>query len=448
MAGPSGERSPGLRGMFEHFVHSEVSGSLVLLTCTIVALALANSPWSGVYDRILHTKIGVSLGDRSFALSVHHFVNDFLMAVFFFVVGLEIKRELVVGQLSSIRKAVLPVTAAIGGMAVPAALYAVFNAGGEAAGGWGIPMATDIAFALGVLALFGRRMPIGLKVFLTALAIADDLGAVLVIAVFYTPEIRWTSLAAAVVLLAVTRLASRAGIRSQGVYAVLVLGVWAAVFASGIHATVAGVLVAFLVPVRARRDPKHFLETAGSRLEGLRGTALSRESMVGDRSQLDALTDLRQAADDMIPPGIAFERELHPVVAFLILPLFALCNAGVVVDAASFREGLSHPLGLGIVAGLVLGKQIGITLFSWLAVRSGRAALPEGVRWGQLYGAACLAGIGFTMSLFITGLAFPDEALIVRAKVGILLASLLAAVWGAAVLAVGRAGAGTRTSSG
>jgi NhaA family Na+:H+ antiporter len=438
MTGSKKERGPGLRGMFEHFVHSEVSGSLVLLTCTIVALALANSQWAGDYDRILHTKIGVSFGDRKFALSVHHFVNDFLMAIFFFVVGLEIKRELVVGQLSSIRKAVLPVTAAIGGMAVPAALYAALNAGGEGARGWGVPMATDIAFALGVLALFGRRVPIGLKVFLTALAIADDLGAVLVLAVFYTPEIRWKSLAAALVLLAITRLATRAGMRSQGVYAVLVLGVWAAVFASGIHATVAGVLVAFLVPVRARRDPKHFLETAASRLEGLRGAELSRESMVGDRSQLDALADLREAADDMIPPGIAFESELHPAVAFLILPLFALCNAGVAVNAASFREGLAHPVGLGIIAGLVLGKQIGITLFGWLAVRSGRAALPEGVTWRQVWGAACLAGIGFTMSLFITSLAFPDEALETRAKVGILFASLLAAAWGAVVLATSR----------
>jgi NhaA family Na+:H+ antiporter len=442
------ERSPGLRGVFEHFVHSEVSGSIVLLACTIVALALANSSWAGHYERILHTKIGVSFGDQKFALSVHHFVNDFLMAVFFFVVGLEIKRELVVGQLSSVRKAVLPVTAAIGGMAVPAALFAVFNSGGEGARGWGVPMATDIAFALGVLALFGRRVPIGLKVFLTALAIADDLGAVLVIAVFYTPEIRWKSLAVAAVLLVATRLAARAGVRSQGVYAVLVLGVWAAVFASGIHATVAGVLVAFLVPVRARREPDHFLETAGNRLEELRGKTLSRQSMVGDRSQLDALSDLKEAAGDMIPPGIAFESELHPVVAFLILPLFALCNAGVAVNAASFRESVTHPLGLGIVVGLVLGKQIGITLFGWLAVRFGRAVLPEGVGWVQVYGAACLAGIGFTMSLFITELAFPDEALIVSAKVGILLASLLAAAWGAAVLALRKADNGAQPRRG
>jgi len=422
-------------GVFQRFFHSGAASSVALLFATLVALALANSPWADLYSRLCHMEIGVTWARAQFSLSLQHFVNDFLMAIFFFVVGLEIKRELVVGHLSSLKRAALPVTAAIGGMLPPALFYAAFNARGAGAHGWGIPMATDIAFALGLLSLFGNRVPIGLKVFLTALAIVDDLGAVLVIAIFYTSQIRWVGLVAAALCLGAIALAGRLGIRSAGVYVLLALGVWAAVFASGIHATVAGVLVAFLVPVRAQRVPERFLEVAQKRLEELRGAALTRESMVGDRTQLDAITDLHEAAGDMRPPALALEAELHPTVSFLVLPLFALFNAGVTIDLPTFRSGLSHPVGLGVVVGLVLGKQIGVTLFSWLAVRSGRSTLPRGVTWPVLYGTACLAGIGFTMSLFISDLAFTDEALIGLAKVGILCASLIAAIWGTLVLA-------------
>ncbi len=423
----------GFVGWFEWFVRSEVAGSLLLLACTVAALVWANSRWAEIYDHLLHTTIGVSWGAAAFKLTLHHWVNDGLMVVFFFVVGLEIKRELVVGQLSSLDRAVLPVAAAIGGMVVPALLYGVLNVGGVGASGWGVPMATDIAFALGVLALFGSRAPIGLKVFLTALAIADDLGAVLVIALFYTAEIRWLALAAAAVLLVALFVAIRAGVGRLGVLVPLIVGVWLAVFASGVHATVAGILVAMVIPVRARIEPGRFLAVVRERLGRLESVELSRHSMIDDPEQLDAIEDLHEASGEMVPAGLALEHALHPIQVWVILPLFALANAGVALggDAAA---ALANPISLGIVAGLVLGKPLGIVLFSWLAVGSGRGSLPGGVTWGQLVGVGCLAGIGFTMSLFVSGLAFVDPALVVSAKVGILLASLTAAVLGSLLL--------------
>ena len=420
-------------GIFERFVHSEVTGSALLLACTAGALALANSARAETYFGILYTKVGLSWGDAKFALTVQHWINDLLMVVFFFVVGLEIKRELLVGQLSSAKKALLPVMAALGGMVLPALFYAWFNTGGGGAAGWGIPMATDIAFALGVLSLFGKRVPIGLKVFLTALAIVDDLGAVLVIAIFYTAQIHWLPLLIAVAFLALIAGANRLHVEHPAVYVPLAVGVWAGVLGSGVHATVAGVLVALLVPIAARREPREFLAVSDARLAELRSAGLTPQSMVADRTQYDAISDLHKAAGDMRPPGLALEEVLHPFVVFFILPLFALFNAGVAIDG-SFVDGLTHPVSLGVIAGLVFGKQIGITIFSWIAVKTGRAALPDGVRWSHIYGGATVAGIGFTMSLFVTELAFDDPTLIARAKIGILLASLAAALWGAAVL--------------
>ncbi len=431
-------RHDDVKGIFERFVHSEVSGSALLLICTAAALGLANSSTAEAYFGLLYTKVGLSWGDAKFALTVQHWINDLLMVVLFFVVGLEIKRELLVGQLSSTRKALLPVMAALGGMVVPALLYSVFNAGGEGAGGWGIPMATDIAFALGALALFGKRVPIGLKIFLTALAIVDDLGAVLVIAIVYTARIHWVALAVALAFLGLIAGANRLRVQHPAVYVLLALGVWAGVFASGVHATVAGVLVALLVPIGARRDPREFFDVSDARLAELRVASLTPDSMVSNRSQFDAISDLHKISGDMRPPGLALEEMLHPFVVFVILPLFALFNAGVAIGGR-FMDGLLHPVSLGILAGLVIGKQIGITLFSWMAVKSGQAALPDGVRWAHIYGCACIAGIGFTMSLFVTELAFTDVTLLARAKVGILIASLVAALWGAGVLQVGLA---------
>jgi NhaA family Na+:H+ antiporter len=422
-----------LGGAFESFVHSEVTGSLILLASTVVALVWANSPWAADYFRVAYTKIGVSWGGAAFSLTLQHWINDGLMAVFFFVVGLEIKREIVVGELSSVRKAALPIAAAAGGMIAPAALYLLFNRGTEGASGWGVPVATDIAFALGILAVFGRRVPVGLKVFLTALAIADDLGAVAVIALFYSERIRWSALLLAALALGLIALAARAHIRWSGLYLVLAGAVWLAVLASGVHATIAGILVALLVPVRALAEPQAPIRVAMARLGELERLRLSRDSMIAERTQLEAIDELHRTTGELRPPGLTLEERLHPVVVFVILPLFALFNAGVSLGEG-FARHLTSPVALGIVLGLVLGKPIGVVGASWLAIRYGRATMPEGVSWRQLYGVACLAGIGFTMSLFITDLAFAEDSLIASAKVGILVASTLAGVLGSLVL--------------
>jgi NhaA family Na+:H+ antiporter len=414
-------------------VHSEVTGSVLLLGCTVLALIAANSPWAATYFDLLHTYIGVSWGDASFKLSLHHWINDGLMVIFFFVVGLEIKRELVVGELSNLKRASLPVMAAFGGMAVPAGLYVVFNIGGPGSRGWGIPMATDIAFALGVLAIFGRRVPIGLKVFLTALAIADDLGAVAVIALFYTEETNLVALGLALVLLVVLFAVIRLRVRRTGVLLILMVGVWIDVFASGVHATIAGILLAMVIPVRPGVRVSRFVSEAEAFLEKVKLRQQVQNCIISDREQLEAIEKVHTRAHEALPSGLMLERYLHPVQVWLILPLFAFANAGVEVDG-HILEALANPVSLGIVFGLVVGKPLGIFAFAWLAVRTGLGSLPVGVTWGQIFGTGCLAGIGFTMSLFITDLAFDAEILISSAKLGILAASLAAAALGAVVL--------------
>ena len=420
-------------GVLDWFIHSEVAGSAVLLASTVAAMVWANSPWAESYVQLAHTNIVISVGSHRLALSLQHWINDALMAVFFFVIGLEIKRELVVGHLSSVRQAILPVAAAGGGMVFPALIYAALNAGGAGAAGWGIPVATDIAFALGILALLGRRVPIGLKVFLTALAIADDLGAVLVIALFYTAEIRWVALGAALVSLLLLAVLTRTGLRRPLFYGVVVGGVWLSVFASGVHTTVAGILVAMLVPVRPRLGPTEFFARVSRGLEALRAAELTRDSVLADEAQLDALLLLDDAATEMQPPGLALERYLHPVQALFILPLFAFVNAGVSLGGRAL-DILAEPVTLGIVAGLVLGKVTGISLMSWLAVRCGLAQLPAEVTWPQVVGAGLLGGVGFTMSLFVSELAFDSESMLNAAKLGVLVASLAAGVGGYLVL--------------
>jgi NhaA family Na+:H+ antiporter len=366
-------------------------------------------------------------------MSAAHWVNDGLMAIFFFVVGLEIKRELTVGQLSTFRSALLPVAAALGGLVAPALIYASLNAGTPGERGWGIPMATDIAFALGVLALVGSRVPVGLKVFLTALAIADDLGAVLVIAVFYTERVNLLALGADAALLALLFLAVRHTARMYSLYVVLALGIWAAMLASGVHATVAGILVALALPVRARIEPQQFLDAVRGRLAFLQERSLSRDSMVKNREQMEAIEDVATATLDFLPAGFALERYLHPITAFLILPVFALFNAGVRLDGR-IQEAVMQPVSLGIVLGLFFGKQLGITLTSFVAVKTGQAELPPGVTLPQIYGASILGGIGFTMSIFVASLAFADGPLLAAAKLGILVASTISGVTGFAVL--------------
>jgi NhaA family Na+:H+ antiporter len=318
-------------------------------------------------------------------------------------------------------------------MAVPAMLYAALNTGGAGAAGWGVPMATDIAFALGVLAIFGTRAPLGLKVFLTALAIADDLGAVMVIAIFYTERINIVALVVAAVLLAVLFVIIQARPKSVGVQLIFIVGVWLAVFTSGVHATVAGILVALVVPVRPRVDIPSFISQTERFLKKVRTMEFSRDSIFRDKHQLNAVEHVHERAGDTLPLGLVLEHALHPVQVWLILPLFALANAGVRIDS-HILEALANPISLGIMVGLVLGKPVGITALSWLVVKIGKASLPTGVSWMQIIGAGCLAGIGFTMSLFIAALAWTDEALIANAKIGILAASLLSGVIGFVLL--------------
>ena len=387
-------------GMFDRFVHSEVSGSLVLLTFAVGALVWANSPWADSYFGMVNTRVGVTWGDQSLQMSLGHWIADGLMAIFFFVVGLEIKREISVGQLSSFNQALLPVGAALGGAIVPAIIYVLFTFGGEGAAGWGIPMATDIAFALGILALFGSRVPIGLKVFLTALAIADDLLAVSVIAFFYSGGVSFSALGIAAVFMLLIVAAGWLEFRQTWIYLLLAAGAWAGVFASGVHATVAGVLIAMLVPMRSKIEPDEFFERTRQRWEELGATELTRASPITDKEQMRALDDMYLAIEDMRPAGISLESQLHPVQSFVILPLFALFMAGVEINADALSR-LTSPVSLGIIFGLLAGKQIGVTGAAWLAVRSGYTELPEGVTWWQIWGAACLAGVGFTMAIFI-----------------------------------------------
>src|SRR5918995_6903206 len=418
---------------FQDFAHKQSTGGILLIMATVVALVWANSPWAESYAALWHTKLTVGVGDFSISKDLNHWINDGLMAVFFLVVGLEIKREILVGELSSIRGATLPVAAAVGGSLVPAAIYLSINAGTEGSAGWGIPMATDIAFALGVLALLGEKAPVGLKVFLTALAIVDDIIAVLVIAFFYSSEISWGALGVGVVFLAALVVANLLGVGKTLVYAVLGIGLWLCFLLSGVHATIAGVLLALTVPAVSFMDPGAFLERSRYVLDRFEKAGEKGENVLANEERQAALHALNHAAYKLEPPLHELEHALHPWVVFAIMPLFALANAGVPLGEG-IAEALSSPVALGIVLGLVVGKPLGITLFAWLAVRSGISELPGGINWRHVYGAGWLAGIGFTMSLFITDLAFSDSSLVDAAKLGILVASLTAGVVGWTIL--------------
>jgi len=426
------QNAPALLRPFQEFFAQEAAGAVLLMVCTGVALAWANSPWSDSYVHLWETRLSFSLGEAGISKSLHHWINDGLMAVFFFVVGLEIKREFQVGELASARQAALPLAAAVGGMAVPALLYAAVNAGGPAASGWGVPMATDIAFALGVLSLLGPRVPLVLKVFLAALAIVDDLGAVLVIAVFYTDTILVWWLGVGAVFLAAMFAMNRLQVRHPLPYAVLGAALWFAVLESGVHATIAGVLAALVIPARRLINAGEFAERGGTLLaefaDDLPGTP---GELTED--QRDAIHSLEVATEAVQTPSARLEHALHPWVAFFIMPVFALANAGVPLGA-SFLRALTEPAAIGIMLGLVVGKQIGVGLFAWLALRTGLGRMPAGVSARQIWGAACLCGIGFTMSLFIADLEFGSAALLESAKAGILVASVLSGILGWMIL--------------
>jgi NhaA family Na+:H+ antiporter len=415
---------------FQQFVRTESASGVVLLACTAAALAWANSPWSESYFHLWERTFTVGFEGLALTKTLHHWINDGLMVVFFFLVGLEIKRELLVGELASPRRAALPIAGAVGGMLVPAALFAALNAGGPGAKGWGIPMATDIAFAIGVLALLGPRVPTALKVFLTALAIVDDMGAVLVIALFYTADISLASLGAAGLVLALLVLCNASGVRHAAVYAVLGVLLWLAVLKSGIHATIAGVLLAMTIPARTRIDEDEFLARGQEALDEFRAASdpvLS--SVLTNPRQQEALHRLERHVDEVQAPLLTMEHAHHGIVAFGIMPLFAFANSGVRVTP-ELLGSLAWSVVLGVLLGLVVGKPLGITLASWLAARARLATVPAGVRWSALHAVSWLGGIGFTMSLFVADLAYGAGPLLDSAKIGILAASLLAGAVG------------------
>jgi NhaA family Na+:H+ antiporter len=425
-SGPIVER---LARPFQRFFAVEAASSALLLAATLLALALANSPWAEAYAALWHTRLELHLGAASLALSLEHWVNDGLMTIFFFVVGLEIKHELVAGELASRARAALPMIGALGGMVVPAALYAVLHAGGPAAAGWGVPMATDIAFAVAALAALGSRVPQGLRVFLLALAIVDDLGAVTVIAVFYSESLSAAALAAAGAGLAAIYAANRAGVRAYPIYWALGAGVWLATLHSGVHATVAGVALGLLTPASTGAA----LPRLAARGRELLATALERGGEAGERKRL--AREMRALSHGFVSPLEYLTGRLHPWVAFVIMPVFALANAGVALEAETLADPLGRRVALAVALGLAVGKPLGIAGFSLLGVRLGFAELPQGVTPAALAGVGMLGGIGFTMALFLTALAFADPGLAAASKVGVLAASAVAAAAGVACLA-------------
>lgn len=415
------------------FASHKLSGAILLLAAAAVAIVWANSPWTASYLALRDLKVTVGAGNFALSKPLLLWINDGLMAMFFFLVGLEIKREVLAGELSSLRKAALPIAGALGGVLLPATIFALFNAGGPGQAGWGVPMATDIAFALGVLALLGDRVPLGLKVFLTALAIVDDLAAIVVIAVFYTDSISLFSLAAGGLGVLAAVLANRLGVRNSVFYFLLGMAVWLAFLKSGVHATLAAVLMAMTIPAKTRIRRTEFARRTRGLIDALEQEERADPGVFLNQTQQHLLADLEQALERSTAPLQRLEHALVPVVAFLVMPLFALANAGVTLGT-DLGGSLGDPVFLGVLLGLVLGKQAGIFGVAWLAVRLGLAELPTGVRWRQLWGVAVLGGIGFTMSLFIGGLAFGGSALEDVAKLGILSGSLLSGVAGWALL--------------
>jgi len=400
---------------FRHFLHLESSGGVFLVLATIIALILANSPAAELVADFWHAHAVVQVGPVTVDETLHHWINDALMSVFFLVAGLEIKRELVAGELRDPKRAALPAVAAIGGMVVPALIYTLINVGGDGANGWGVPLATDIAFAVAVLAIVGKGLPSGLKVFLLSLAIADDIGAVVVIALFYSSSISFTWLGIAGGFIAIVMLMKRVDIWFVPAYVLVGFGFWLAMFESGVHATLAGVILGLMAPAVARRPDPTRVD-----VEATTPFAVLREVLVD--------------AKETVPVTDRLIHILHPWTAFVVLPLFALANGGVAISGSGLADAAASPVTLGIVFGLVAGKTIGIVFATRIAVSAGLGSLPDGVTWTAVTGVALLAGIGFTVSLFITGLAFDDPVTQDNAKIGVLMASVLAAGLGSFVL--------------
>ena len=421
----------------QRFFRKQVASSLLLLSATVIALVWANSNIAETYHSFWHTKISLVFGGFKINKSLVHWINDALMALFFFTVGLEIKRELLVGELASLKKAMLPVIAAVGGMLVPGLIYMAFNLGSSTMDGWGIPMATDIAFALGAVAIFGTKLPVNLRIFLAAFAIADDLGAVLVIAMFYTKEIVWFYVFVCAMLTLGLAIANVLWIRWTLIYAILGLAIWFFVLGSGIHPTVAGVIVSLFIPARGRYDTDRFLQNVDQIMAKFKCEDQScGYSILLNQEHMHAVHALELACHDVETPLQRFMHALHPWVAFTILPLFALSNTGLNFHGINFSEVAAHTVSLGIFFGLVVGKPLGVMLFSYIAVKSGAGSLPKDVTWSHILGSAMLGGIGFTMSLFIADLSFSSFHMLSYAKMAILSASVLSAIIGIGLLGI------------
>jgi NhaA family Na+:H+ antiporter len=415
----------------ERFLGIEAASGILLLVAAAVALAWANSGWSESYLSLWHTPIGVRVGSFTFERSLEWFVNDGLMVIFFFVVGMEIRREVHCGELSEWRRAALPAAAAVGGMVAPAALYLVFAGGAATRSGWGVPMATDIAFAVGILTLLGRRVPAALRVLLLALAVIDDLGAIIVIALFYSSGVVFTSLLVAALGFAAVFAMQRIGVRTKLAYVAPGLVIWAGIYAAGIHPTIAGVLIGLMTPVKAWLGPDGFVMGVRKELDQLDQIPVadaSSEQLAGSLHNVDAASrEARSPAESLI-------EMLHPWVAFGIMPIFALANAGVTMSGGSLNESSWQVL-VAVAVGLLVGKPLGVLVISWFALWLGIATLPAGLSFRHLSVLGVVAGVGFTMALFIAQLAFADAQLLAAAKIGVLAASGIAAIVG---LALGR----------
>ena len=415
---------------FEHFLHSQTTTGLVLIFMTILALILANSQFYEIYSHFFHMKIDLNIGDWKLSHSLHHWINDGLMSIFFFMIGLEIKREILVGELSNIKIAVLPILAAVGGMVFPALIYFYINYGTAGVNGWGIPMATDIAFAISILVLLGKRVPPALVTFLVALAIVDDLGAVLVIAIFYTETINMLALSLSGVMFLIMIAFNRFGIRSILPYFIVGLLMWFFMLESGVHATIAGVIAALSIPSKPKETPLTFAEETKNLINEYSQYPIATDHVIHGK-QKALLLNIKDKIDAIGSPASKLEHDLHLPVSLIVIPLFALANAGISIDFNSIGNTIIEPVSLGIMAGLIFGKVIGIFGVSWLAIKLKIAKLPENSTMNQIFGVAFLGGIGFTMSIFVADLAFiHDPLFIFQAKIGVLCASLFAGLFG------------------
>lgn len=416
---------------FEEFIHRQTTSGIVLMLTTVVALIIANSPLSDIYGYILHTNFSMSFGFFTLRMDVAHWINEGLMVFFFLLVGCEIKREVLVGDLADKRVAALPIIAAIGGVIMPAVIYHMINPSGEAANGWGIPMATDIAFCVGALVLLGKRVPAALTLFLVSLAIVDDLLAVVVIALFYTATINLQALAIALLCLITLLLFNLAGIRRLIPYGIVGLFLWLALLSSGIHAVISGVLLAFCLPARSRHDALTFAERMKQLAGDFKECCPPNANALKNMEQHSLLLMMMEEVRLTETPLQRVQNALHIPTSLIVIPLFAFANAGIAVSPAEFAQVLSSDITVGIILGLVLGKFLGITSFSWIVLKTGFAKLPEGMRMAHLAGGGFLAGIGFTMSIFIAELSFSDnETYLNTAKAAIILSSLLAGMIG------------------